>query len=256
MACHYKLCGRADLRNTCYILQMTTLEYRFNLVFLRFLKKKTILFIKQFSFPRRYSPNHPIVQLVHKIIDSFEKEQFILGIFIDLLKAFDTVDHFISLKKLRLYGITDKTIVYIESYLSNWKQYIHIGKKIQNRFFICYLWRLPRVYSWTTLFLVCVNNLPNASCSLDPIIIADDTNLFFNKRNIKHLLTVVNKEQVNIKDWFTANKTSLNVEKTKYSFYHKPSEKGDIPLRLPKLIINNYETQREESIKFFGQLLT
>ena len=45
------------------------------------------------------------------------------------------------------------------------------------------------------------------------------------------------------------------MEKTKYSFFHKPSKKDDIPLRLPKLIINNYEIQREESIKFLAVLL-
>ena len=43
--------------------------------------------------------------------------------------------------------------------------------------------------------------------------------------------------------------------KTKYSFFHKPSKKDDIPLRLPKLIISNYEIQRKESIKFLGVLL-
>ena len=84
---------------------------------------------------------------------------------------------------------------------------------------------------------------------------ADDTNLFFNHKDIKHLFTVVNNELVNIKDWFTANKLSLNVEKTKYSFFHKPSKKDDIPFRLPKLIINNYQIQGEESIKFLGVLL-
>ena len=42
------------------------------------------------------------------------------------------------------------------------------------------------------------------------------------------------------------------MEKTKYSFVHKLSKKDDIPLRLPKLIINNYEIQREESFKFLG----
>ena len=78
---------------------------------------------------------------------------------------------------------------------------------------------------------------------------ADDTNLFFNLKDIKHLFTVVNNELVNIKDWFTANKLSLNVEKAKYSFFHKPSKKYEIPLRLPKLTINNYEIQRKESIK-------
>ena len=60
---------------------------------------------------------------------------------------------------------------------------------------------------------------------------------------------------VNIKDWFTANKLSLNMEQTKYSFFYKPCKKDDILLRLPKLIINNYEIQRKESIKFLGVLL-
>ena len=79
--------------------------------------------------------------------------------------------------------------------------------------------------------------------------------LFFNHNDIKHLFTVTNNELVNIKDWFTTNKLSLNVEKTKYSFLHKPSKKDGIPLRLPKLIINNYEIRREGSIKFLGVLL-
>ena len=65
------------------------------------------------------------------------------------------------------------------------------------------------------LFLVYANDLPNASCLLDPIMFVDDTNLFFNHKDITHLFTVVNNELVNIKDWFTATKPSLNVEKTK-----------------------------------------
>ena len=53
---------------------------------------------------------------------------------------------------------------------------------------------------------------------LDPVMFADDTNLFFNHKDIKHLFTVVNNEPVNIRDWFTANKLSLNVEKNTHFF--------------------------------------
>ena len=77
-----------------------------------------------------------------------------------------------------------------------------------------------------------------------PMMFADDTNLFFDHKDIKHVFAVVNKELVNIKDWFTANKLSLNVGETKYSFFHKTSKKDDISLFLPKLIINNYQIQR------------
>ena len=219
------------------------------------LKENNILYEKQFGFQSGYSTNDAIVQLVDKIFDSFEKEQFTLGVFIDLSKAFDTVDHSILLKKLKFYGITDKNLAWFESYLSNRNQYIEIGEnsKTDLKYAPC---GVPQgTILGPLLFLVYVNDLPNASRLLDPIMFADDTNLFFNHKDIKHLFTILSNELVNIKDWFTANKLSLNVEKTKYSYFHKPSKKDDIPLRLPKLIINNYEIQREESIKFLGVLL-
>ena len=103
------------------------------------------------------------------------------------------------------------------------------------------------------LFLVYVSDLPNTSRLLDPITFVNDTNLFFNHKDIKHFFTLVNNEVLNIKDWFTEK--SLNVEKTKYSFFYKPRKNGDIPLRLPKLIISNYEIQRKESITFLDILL-
>ena len=169
-------------------------------------------------------------------------------------KAFDTVDHSILLKKLKFYGITDKNLAWFESYLSNRKQHIEIGENSKTDL-KCVTCGVPQgSILGPLLFLVYVNDLPNASRLLDSIMFADD-NLFFNHKDIKHLFTVVNNELVNIKDWFTANKLSLNVEKTKYSFFHKPSKKDDIPLCLPKLIINNTEIQREESVKFLGVLL-
>lgn len=60
---------------------------------------------------------------------------------------------------------------------------------------------------------------------------------------------------MNIKDSFTVNKLSLNLENTKQSFVHKPSKKDNIPLHLPKFIISDYEIQREGFIKFLVVLL-
>ena len=85
--------------------------------------KETIFFMKKkLGFQIRYSTNDAIVQLVYKICGSFEKGPFTLGVFIDLSKVFDGVEHFILLKKIELYGITDKNFAWFESYLSNRKQ--------------------------------------------------------------------------------------------------------------------------------------
>ena len=76
----------------------------------KYLKENNILYEKQFGFQSGYPTNDVIVQLVDKCFDSFEKEQFTLGVFIDLSKAFDTVDHSILLKKLKCFGIADKNL--------------------------------------------------------------------------------------------------------------------------------------------------
>ena len=121
---------------------------------------------------------YAIVRLVDKIFDSFEKEQFTLGVFIDLSKAFDTVDHSILLKKLKRFGVTDKNLAWFQSYLSNRKQYIEIGEnsKTDPKYVTC---GVPQgSILEPLLFLVYVNDLPNVPRLLDPIMFADDTNLW------------------------------------------------------------------------------
>ena len=84
---------------------------------------------------------------------------------------------------------------------------------------------------------------------------ADGTNFFYTEENIKTLFDIVNIELQKISQWFISNKLSLNVTKTKYSFFHKPSKKDNIPLALPKLSICNNEIKRSESIEFLGAFL-
>ena len=66
------------------------------------------------------------------------------------------------------------------------------------------------------LFLIFVNDLSNSTKVLDPVLFADDTNLFCSDNNIRTLFETVNQELSQINDWFLANKLFLNVEKTKY----------------------------------------
>ena len=84
---------------------------------------------------------------------------------------------------------------------------------------------------------------------------ADDTNLFLTHKDSGYLFETANLQLERINQWFISDKLSLNVSKTKYSFFHKPSKRDDIPLLLPKLNINNSEIERSECLKFLGVLL-
>ena len=172
--------------------------------------------------------------------------------FVDLSKAFDTVDHQILLKKLEYYGIAGNNLRWFENYLKDRQQFISFENNSTKK--VTITCGVPQgSILGPLLFLLYVNDLHHASKVLNPIMFADDTNLFFSHSDINILFEKMNKELTNISNWFNANKLSLNVKKTKYSFFHKSSKKKDnVLLRLLNRNINGLTVDRESSIKFLG----
>ena len=81
-----------------------------------FFSENNILYKKQFGFQEQHSTDHAIVYLVNEILKSFENNCYTLGVFIDLTKALDTVDHNIFLKKLFQYTVRDNTLKILQNY--------------------------------------------------------------------------------------------------------------------------------------------
>ena len=98
-----------------------------------------LLFDKQFGFQQNSSTEHAILELANNIAGSFEKGEYTLGVFIDLSKAFDTVNHEILLKKLESYDIIGTTLKWLKSYLNERKQFINCedNSKIELRNITC-----------------------------------------------------------------------------------------------------------------------
>ena len=71
----------------------------------KYLVDNELLYEKPFGFQKGHSTDHTIMELVSEISDSFDKNMYTLGVFIDLSKAFDTVGHEILISKLNSYGI-------------------------------------------------------------------------------------------------------------------------------------------------------
>ena len=140
-----------------------------------------LLFRKQFGFRKGHSTDHALIKLIDSIYDSFNQNIYTLGVFIDLSKAFDTVDHNILIDKLDSYGIKNNSRKLFSSYFSNRKQFIQAGAiKTSSLDFICGV--LQGSILGPLLFIIYVNDLCSVSKISEPIIFADDTNFSFDTK--------------------------------------------------------------------------
>ena len=80
----------------------------------------------QFGFRKKHSTNHALIEITETIRKALDDKKYACGIFIDLQKAFDTVNHSILVNKLEYYGIRGVGNNWFESYLSNRLQYVSI----------------------------------------------------------------------------------------------------------------------------------
>ena len=158
-----------------------------------FMNKNDVLYDQQFGFRQKHSTQQAIIMLVDKITRSLDAGDIVISVFLDLKKAFDTVDHHILFKKLYAYGIRGKVLKWFHSYLFNRSQYvIYDDMQSETHHVKC---GVPQgSIMGPLLFIIYMNDICNVSKFLYTILYADDTCVLLNGKDLNNLIQSMNTE--------------------------------------------------------------
>ena len=215
-----------------------------------FFQSNSLISPNQFGFKENTSTEIAVSKIYDEYVQNIEDKKITCSVYLDISKAFDTVNHQILLKKLDRYGVRGLPLGILKSYLSNRYQYTSISGSFSS----C----LP-IFSGVPqgsvlgpfLFSVFINDLPLIT-NMKSTLFADDACLSYSHNCILQIERFVNKELHKVNLWLLSNKLKLNIDKTNYMLVHR---QNTIQTHNISIAINNTRIKEKDQVKYLGVII-
>ena len=221
----------------------------------QFLDNNNVIYENQYGFRKGHSTNHALNYSVAYIENQIKAKKHTLGIFIDLSKAFDTLDHGILTSKLNNYGIQGNALKLIKSYLADRKQFVNVLDENSDTLPILYGVPQGSVLG-PLLFILYINDISNIGHLCKIVLFADDTNIFVTGSTIEKVYENANSILSTISRYMESNLLHINTKKCCYMIFspRKRKEVGINPSE-HQLSVNGKIIKKVTETKYLGVIL-
>lgn len=212
--------------------------------FTNFLTKTTFFNKNQYGFIEKSGTVTAGVNLIQVVQESIDKKKFTATIFIDLKKAFETVQHDILINKIQKLNITYDAVSLIKNFLNNRQQLVYINNKTSDiQINKC---GVPQGSKLAALFyIIFINDIFETALHGKIQLYADDIAITYSCDSIDILNTQMQDDLKSLKLYFDRNKLIINIKKTNYIIYHAKAEEFT-------LYYNNELVSRTNQITYLG----
>ena len=218
-----------------------------------YFEKYKIINDNQFGFRRGHSTTMAVTEFVENILNSYDKQQATCAIFVDLSKAFDSVNRNILLLKLYRYGVRGSMHDLLTSYLDQRKQFIKCDGVSSSQLSVDVGVPQGSILG-PLLFLIHLNDL-KYSTNLQTINFADDTLLYQTIDNTEGVQEKLTHEMKKVKSWMNVNHLRLNASKTKFMVFHPKKYKYKKLTNLKLKLDSDNEIEQVKQFKYLGLII-